>query len=101
MLEDMETDGGLQADAISIQPYRYLNVFANGNDINNGEEEIRNSINSTGFFAGMPPRVVSVKSVVHNYVIYQTYEVNVEYVLQFPIKFLFSDEYFHVDCTAH
>lgn len=101
LLEDMENNGGLQVNNISIQPYRYLNVFANGNDINNGEAEMRSAINNTGFFAGMTPRVVSVDSEVHNYVIYQTYEVNVEYVLEFPIRFIFQDDYMALECTAH
>lgn len=101
LLEVIETSGVPDGEHVSLQPYRYLNVFNNGNDISDGEAEIREGINTAGFFAGMTPRVVSVTPEIHNYVIYQTYEVNVEYVLEFPIKFIFQDEKYALDCTAH
>lgn len=101
LLQQIEANGSLQVDNISIKPYRYVNVFSNGEDIDDSEAEIRAAINNTGFFAGMTPKVVDVDPHIHNYVIYQTYEVNVEYKLEFPIRFLFQDDYMALDCTVH
>lgn len=49
----------------------------------------------------MIPRVTSINPRVNNYVIYQTYEVDVEYTLQFPIRFLFAEDYYSIKSTAH
>ncbi len=101
MLEQMESGGVPAVGSIDIQPYRYLNVFVNGEDCINGEEKLRAEIENTGFFAGMLPRVTSINSRVNNYVIYHTYEVDVEYILQFPIRFLFAEDYYSIKSTAH
>lgn len=101
MLEQIESGGIPAVGDIDIQPYRYLNVFADGEDCISGEEKLRAEIENTGFFAGMEPKVVSINPRINNYVIYQTYEVDVEYRLQFPIRFLFAEDYYSITSTAH
>lgn len=101
MLEQMETGDIPAVGDIDIQPYRYLNVFANGSDNINGKEELQKEIDNTGFFIGMTPKVVDIDSRVNIYVIYNTYETDVEYVLQFPIRFLFQKDYYSIKGNAH
>lgn len=101
MLEQIYGGGIPGVYDIDIQPYRYLNIFANGNDCISGEEELKKEIENTGFFAGMIPKVISIEPRVNNYVVYQTYEVDVEYELRFPIRFLFQEEYYAIEDTAH
>lgn len=102
MLEQVEGSASIPAvGAIDIQPYRYLNVFVNGEDCFDGRGELKKEIENTGFFAGMTPKAVEIYSRVNNYIIYQTYEVDVDYVLEFPIRFLFQEDYYSLKGTAH
>lgn len=76
--------------------YRYVNILDMGS-INKASTQTKNElikdIKETGFYGGMTPtdiKVVSHKC--NNYVVYQTYEVEVSYDLKFPIKFIFNEK---------
>ena len=82
-------------DQLSTEPYRY--IFGGASDI---ERKIGNEVESkiTGqsstFFKNMSPKLKTWKGNIakyNNYVIYGTFSVEVEYALEFPIRFLGSD----------
>lgn len=49
MLEQIESGGVPAVGNIDIQPYRYLNVFTNGEDCINGEEKLRQKLKIRAF----------------------------------------------------
>ena len=84
--------------------YRYVN-FLDVGDFGKADSDTRNAlidrISDTGFFSGMTPYDIDVvKHEVNNFVIYQTYEVEVSYKLKIPIKFLFTDDITFIDMSA-
>lgn len=101
ILEQMETEGIPAVDNMDIQPYRYLNLFANGTEDIDVKEVLQKEIDNTGFFIGMTPKVVNIEAKPKIYIIYNTYVTDVEYVLQFPIRFLFQEDYYFIKGNAH
>lgn len=76
--------------------YRYIDVFNltdYGVATQSEKEELIERIEASNFFDGMTPSVTNVKTHrVHNYAIYHTYEVEVEYDIKFPLRMLFREE---------
>lgn len=90
---------------VTKELYRYLDVF-NLSDYGTASDvqknELAKEIEDTGFYAGMTPANITVEThKVHNYVVYQTYEVTVNYQLKFPIRFIFSKDVVLLNMTAH
>ena len=90
---------------VTKELYRYLDVF-NISDYGTASDvqksELIKEIEDTGFYAGMTPANITVEThKVHNYVVYQTYEVTVNYQLKFPIRFIFSKDVVLLNMTAH
>ena len=81
--------------------YRYINPFGKEEADDTEKAKLRKEIEDTGFFTDMTPAAVTIDAhKVHNYIIYQTYEVAVTYQLKFPIKFIFQDDYWKIDMSA-
>ena len=79
--------------------YRYINIFSKEENL---DTELSDRIGETsGYFTGMNPDNIVIKEYrAKNYVIYQSYVVEVTYELKTPIKFLFDDDYLTLDMTA-
>jgi len=79
---------------LKTQPYRY--VFGGMSDIENQiGREVKQAIeDSPTFFAGMTPKVKTSQAQIasfNNAVLYATFSVDVNYVIEFPIRFLYAD----------
>ncbi len=76
--------------------YRYINIFSDGKSGAAGTAEKNDLIgrlSQTGFFDKMEPSCITVKKhEVNNYIVYQTYEVEVSYDLKMPIGVLGGGE---------
>ena len=76
--------------------YRYVNFaevggFGKAND--DEKDKLAKKLVDTGFFSKMEPVDIQVKKhEVNNYIIYQTYEVEVSYDLKMPIGVIFGGE---------
>lgn len=84
--------------------YRYIDVIdLEGIQENEDTGDLESRLGeSIGYYQDIRAENIEVtKHRVHNYVIYQTYEVEVTYDLKVPIKYLFSDDYLSLDMTAH
>ena len=90
-----ETGSVPSLSSLKTQPYRY--IFGGMNDI---EAHIGSSVEaeisgqSSSFFSDMAPDLKTSSSNIakfNNYVVYSTFSEEVEYVVEFPIKFLGSD----------
>ncbi|MEE1257403.1 MAG: AHH domain-containing protein, partial [Lachnospiraceae bacterium] len=79
--------------------YRYINIFSKEENL---DTKLSDRIGETsGYFTGMNPDNIVIKEHrAKNYVIYQSYVVEVAYELKTPIKFLFDDDYLTLDMTA-
>ena len=79
--------------------YRYINIFSKEENL---DTKLSDRIGETsGYFTGMNPDNIVIKEHrAKNYVIYQSYVVEVTYELKTPIKFLFDDDYLTLDMTA-
>lgn len=79
---------------LKTQPYRY--VFGGMSDVESEiGKEVKKAINeSPTFFAGMSPKVKTSETQIasfNNAVLYATFSVDVNYVIEFPIRFLYAD----------
>lgn len=76
--------------------YRYVNfaeVGGFGKATDDEKDELAKKLVDTGFFSKMEPVDIQVKKhEVNNYIIYQTYEVEVSYDLKMPIGVIFGGE---------
>ena len=91
-----------EAGHVTKNLYRYLDIFDIGGSQSVQSTNLKENIGSyTGYFTGMTPdRIEIVSHKVNNYIIYQTYEVEVKYYLNFPWKFIFHDEKYDIAMTA-
>ena len=91
-----------EAGHVTKNLYRYLDIFDIGGSQSAQSTNLKENIGSyTGYFTGMnPDRIEIVSHKVNNYIIYQTYEVEVKYYLNFPWKFIFHDEKYDIAMTA-
>lgn len=80
--------------------YRYLKIWNNAEASADEKKALKDKLEVTGFFGGMTPSDIKIlKHCVDNKVIYQTYVVEVEYKLKFPIKFIFQKDATIVDMS--
>lgn len=92
-LESIE-QGNTELSDMDIKPYRY--IFGGMDDI---ESDISGSVKSnfeqsSSFFKNMTPKLKTSGSEIasfNNYVVYSTFSVEIEYAIQFPIRFFGSD----------
>lgn len=96
ILETIKKTGSVPSlSNLKTQPYRY--IFGGMNDIEseigrNVESEINGQ--SSSFFRNMKPKLKTSYSNIakfNNYVVYSTFSVEVEYVVEFPIRFMGAD----------
>lgn len=96
ILETIKQDGSVPSlSSLKTEPYRY--IFGGMNDIENKigtsvEAELNGQ--SASFFKHMLPHLKTHRANIakfNNYVVYSTFSVEVEYVVEFPIKFLGAD----------
>lgn len=86
---------GLNSTAADADPYRYIFGGMDGieDDIRDSvKKEILNNIKS--LFGNMDPKIVTPSDKIakfNNYVLYSTFSVEVEYVIEFPIRLLGED----------
>jgi hypothetical protein len=89
---------------VTSELYRYIDVFNlsdYGVATSSEKQDLKSRLQDTGFFSGMAPSNIKVVThQVHNYIIYQTYEVSVDYEFKFPIKFIFQDDYTVLDMSV-
>lgn len=95
ILETIKKTGSVPSlSSLDTQPYRY--IFGGMNDI---ESEIGSAVEkeiggqSSSFFKNMKPKLKTSSHQIakfNNYVVYSTFSVEVEYVVEFPIRFLGS-----------
>lgn len=80
------------AGNMQIKPYRYL--FSQKNVELNIKNEVEESIQKlgNGFYQGMYPRNVQVQTGFHGRILLNSFEVNADFELKFPIKFMGNDE---------
>lgn len=90
------------APRVTKNLYRYLDVFDLGGSQSVSTGNIKEGDGKyTGFFSGMnADNIEVVKHHVNNYIVYQTYEVEVHYKLKFPWKFIFNDERIYIPMIA-
>ncbi|MDD4492772.1 MAG: pilus assembly protein [Eubacteriales bacterium] len=96
MLETIKETGAIPAlNELKTEPYRY--IFGGMNDIESKiNKEVIEAIEgkSMSAFTNMKPKIKTKSSDIsafNNYVVYSTFSVEVEYVIEFPIKFLGAD----------
>lgn len=92
LLETIREEGSLpEVSDLKTQPYRY--IFGGMDEV---EKEIGKEVqkqivgNSHSAFRNMSPKLKTSAGEIakfHNYVVYSTFSVEVEYVLEFPIRF--------------
>lgn len=95
ILETIKKTGSVPSlSSLDTQPYRY--IFGGMNDI---ESEIGSAVEkeiggkSSSFFKNMKPELKTSSHQIakfNNYVVYSTFSVEVEYLVEFPIRFLGS-----------
>lgn len=93
MLETIKQTGSVPSlSALKTQPYRY--IFGGMNDIEakiGASVEAEISDQSSSFFKNMSPQLKTSSANIakfNNYVVYSTFQVEVEYAVEFPIRFL-------------
>lgn len=89
---------------VTQELYRYidiLNLSDYGTATESEKNKLKKQIEDTGFYTGMTPANITIeKHQVHNYIVYQTYEVQVDYELIFPIRFIFEENPVILHMTA-
>jgi len=96
ILETIKKTGSVPSlSNLKTQPYRY--IFGGMNDIESEiGRKVESEINgkSSSFFRNMKPKLKTSSSNIakfNNYVVYSTFSVEVEYVVEFPIRFMGAD----------
>ena len=85
----------LNSDASESDPYRY--IFGGMGDIEEHiRKEVKNALinNTVSLFDNMDIQITTPNENIaqfHNYVLYSTFSVEVEYIIEFPISFLGAD----------
>lgn len=91
MLAKIQETGSAPSSYNDIRPYRYWFKTASV------ESDIRQKLSEklgnvgTGFFAGMDPASVTTKADYENHLFYDAFIVEVTYNIQFPIRFIGSE----------
>lgn len=94
MLETIKaTDSIPSLSSLKTEPYRY--IFGGMNEIEKKiDKQVENEISgkASSFFNNMKPKLNTRSRIskFNNYVVYSTFSVEVEYTVEFPIKFLGS-----------
>lgn len=92
MLAKIQETGSAPTSYNDIRPYRYWFKTASvENDIRQKLSEKLGNVGS-GFFAGMAPASVTTKADYENHLFYDAFVVEVNYNIQFPIRFIGSEE---------
>lgn len=88
---------------VEIYPYRFFSSNAVGDVGGQIEGMIRSRISgmSSGLFSGMKPRDVTVQTSYVNGIIYATFQANVSYKIEIPIRLLGEKENISVKVTTH
>ncbi|SHO52822.1 TadE/TadG family type IV pilus assembly protein [Anaerocolumna xylanovorans] len=97
---DMKKYGTFPVAIKNVEPYRYILGEIGDGSINKTEKKVTEEVldevsRSVGFFSEMKPQVTSNESSIaefHNYIIYATFSVQLNYEIKFPIKFLGDKE---------
>ena len=96
ILETIKKTGSVPSlSSLETEPYRY--IFGGMSDIERNigtavENEIKGK--SSSFFNNMSPNLKTSSSEIakyNNYIVYSTFSVETEYVVEFPIRFLGAD----------
>lgn len=91
MLVKVQETGGVPDSFKDIRPYRYW--FKTSSVENEIRQQLSEKLGGvgTGFFAGMEPASVTTKAVYENHFFYDAFVVEVSYNIQFPIRFIGSE----------
>lgn len=91
MLGTIRETGKAPKSYNDIRPYRYwFKTVSVENDIRQKLGEKLGGLGS-GFFAGMEPASITTKAVYENHLFYDVFVVEVRYNIQFPIRFIGSE----------
>lgn len=89
LMKNGSVDTNLRANR---DPYRYL-FGGHGKSVQNFiTEDVKKEINNKGFFEKMQPSVTKCSVKYNNNIIYQSFRVEVQYAIKFPIRFIFNDQ---------
>lgn len=98
LLKGIYATGAIPASSnLSIEPYHYLNLHP---EASTETDKLAKSLSDTGFFSGMEPSIKPIGARVNNYILYATYELEIDYVISFPIRFIFQDDYYKLHFTS-
>lgn len=89
-----ETGKPPKYDALEANPYRYLFGGMGSIEKQISEDVVKKVENSFTFFAGMRPKIKTVSTEIAKFngsVLYATFSVEFDYVIEMPINFLGSD----------
>lgn len=88
MLSEVEKTGSVPRTIQDVKPYHSL--FGDTSEVNSIEDDMRTKLNQlgTGFFAGMGIKNHSVSLTYKNHLFYSIVTADVQYKIQFPIRFL-------------
>ncbi len=92
MLEQIEEKGSVPRVIDQVKPYHSL--LGNNSQVRVVENEMNKELRGlgTGFFSGMNLRNVQTSMKYKNHVFYATITTDVNYQIQFPIRFLGNDQ---------
>ena len=94
LLVNVEGGNMPNVSTINVYPYRYLDSTGVGTTVSDMENELEDRIEKlgNGYFTRMKPKVKDVSAVYNYGFIYSTFEVYVEYEIEFPIRMIGDDE---------
>lgn len=94
LLVNVEGGNMPNVSTINVYPYRYLDSTGVGTTVSDMENELEDRIEKlgNGYFTRMKPKVKEVSAVYNYGFIYSTFEVYVEYKIEFPIRMIGDDE---------
>lgn len=94
LLVNVEAGNMPNVSTINVYPYRYLDATGVGTTREDMEDELESRIEGlgNGYFTMMKPKVEEVKAIYNYGFIYSTFEVQVEYEIEFPIRMIGDKE---------
>lgn len=96
---DMKEYGTFPVSIKNVEPYRYILGEVGNGSINKMEQKVSEEVldevkHSISFFTKMKPKVTTNQNNIaefHNYIVYSTFTVELNYEIKFPIKFFGND----------
>lgn len=86
-----------------VYPYRMFDPNGVGSIVEDAAGGLEDAIGAVGdgLFQGMKPKQVNVDAKYHNYVIYSTFSVDVDYAIELPIRMIGQKTNYMLDMSTH